>query len=39
MKDLDTNKDDKLSFEEFLPLVAGLSMACERCYTLQHCKK
>uniref|UniRef100_A0A671W834 Protein S100-A1-like n=2 Tax=Sparus aurata TaxID=8175 RepID=A0A671W834_SPAAU len=41
MKDLDTNKDDKLSFEEFLPLVAGLSMACDKCYNLQqkHCKK
>nr|XP_046254880.1 protein S100-A10b [Scatophagus argus] len=38
MKDLDLNKDDKLDFEEFLPLVVGLSMACEKCYTL-HEKK
>ncbi|KAM9852486.1 protein S100-A10b [Aulostomus maculatus] len=38
LKDLDINKDDKLDFEEFLPLVVGLSMACERCYTL-HEKK
>merc|ERR1712212_1306241 len=34
LKDLDLNKDDKLDFEEFLPLVAGLSMACEKCYQL-----
>lgn len=32
MKDLDLNKDDKLDFEEFLPLVVGLSLACEKCY-------
>ncbi|XP_029959041.1 protein S100-A10b [Salarias fasciatus] len=32
MKDLDQNKDDKLDFEEFVPLIAGLSMACEKCY-------
>merc|ERR1711962_1315927 len=38
LKDLDQNKDDKLDFEEFLPLVAGLSMACEKCYML-HQKK
>ncbi|XP_070690962.1 uncharacterized protein [Pempheris klunzingeri] len=38
MKDLDQNKDDKLDFEEFLPLVVGLSLACERCYVL-HEKK
>ncbi|KAK2910207.1 protein S100-A10b [Channa argus] len=38
MKDLDTNKDDKLDFEEFLPLIAGLSLACEKCYVL-HEKK
>lgn len=38
MKDLDLNKDDKLDFEEFLPLVVGLSMACEKCYVL-HEKK
>ncbi|XP_045901165.1 protein S100-A10b [Micropterus dolomieu] len=35
LKDLDQNKDDKLDFEEFLPLVAGLSMACEKLYMLQ----
>ncbi len=38
MKDLDQNKDDKLDFEEFLSLIVGLSMACEKCYTL-HQKK
>ncbi|XP_068179681.1 protein S100-A1-like [Antennarius striatus] len=38
MKDLDLNKDDKLDFEEFLPLVAGLALACEKCYNL-HEKK
>ncbi|XP_049439233.1 protein S100-A1-like [Epinephelus fuscoguttatus] len=38
LKDLDQNKDDKLDFEEFLPLVVGLSMACEKCYML-HEKK
>lgn len=32
MKDLDLNKDDKLDFEEFLPLFVGLSLACEKCY-------
>ncbi|XP_023117489.1 protein S100-A10b [Amphiprion ocellaris] len=34
MTDLDLNKDDKLDFEEFIPLIAGLSMACEKCYNL-----
>ncbi|XP_039973811.1 protein S100-A10b [Xiphias gladius] len=38
MKDLDQNKDDKLDFEEFIPLVVGLSMACEKCYVL-HAQK
>ncbi|XP_041798353.1 protein S100-A1-like isoform X2 [Chelmon rostratus] len=38
MKDLDQNKDDKLDFEEFLPLIAGLSMACEKCYMLNEKK-
>ncbi|KAM9807413.1 protein S100-A10b [Syngnathus typhle] len=38
LQDLDHNKDDKLDFEEFLPLVAGLSLACEKCYVL-HQKK
>ncbi|XP_071062159.1 uncharacterized protein [Pseudochaenichthys georgianus] len=39
LKDLDQNKDDKLDFEEFLPLVVGLSMACEKCYMLHEKKK
>ena len=39
LKDLDQNKDDKLDFEEFLPLVVGLSMACEKCYMLHNQKK
>lgn len=39
MKDLDQNKDDKLDFDEFLPLVVGLSMACEKCYALHEQKK
>lgn len=39
LKDLDQNKDDKLDFEEFLPLVVGLSMACEKCYRLHEQKK
>ncbi|CAK6982688.1 protein S100-A10b [Scomber scombrus] len=38
LKDLDQNKDDKLDFEEFLPLVVGLSLACDKCYML-HQKK
>ncbi|KAM3614009.1 uncharacterized protein V6R79_008410 [Siganus canaliculatus] len=38
MKDLDLNKDDKLDFEEFLPFVAGLSLACEKCYALNEKK-
>lgn len=38
MKDLDSNKDDKLDFEEFLPLIAGLSLACEKCYQLHETK-
>ncbi|XP_059195494.1 protein S100-A1-like [Centropristis striata] len=39
LKDLDTNKDDKLSFEEFLPLVAGISISCEKLYMLSCQKK
>lgn len=39
LKDLDQNKDDKLNFEEFLSLVVGLSMACEKCYVLHEQKK
>lgn len=38
MKDLDQNKDAKVDFEEFMSLIVGLSMACERCYEL-HSKK
>ncbi|XP_068592381.1 protein S100-A10b [Cebidichthys violaceus] len=38
-KDLDQNRDDKLDFEEFLSLVVGLSMACEKCYVLHEQKK
>uniref|UniRef100_A0A3B4Y4G5 Protein S100 n=1 Tax=Seriola lalandi dorsalis TaxID=1841481 RepID=A0A3B4Y4G5_SERLL len=38
MKDLDQNKDDKLDFEEFMSLIVGLSMACEKIYGL-HEKK
>ncbi|XP_041649264.1 repetin-like [Cheilinus undulatus] len=38
MKDLDLNKDDKLDFEEFFPLIAGLSMTCEKMFNL-HQKK
>uniref|UniRef100_A0A3B4TPT2 EF-hand domain-containing protein n=2 Tax=Seriola dumerili TaxID=41447 RepID=A0A3B4TPT2_SERDU len=38
MKDLDQNKDAKLDFEEFMSLIVGLSMACEKCYGL-HEKK
>ncbi|XP_020783624.2 protein S100-A10b [Boleophthalmus pectinirostris] len=38
MKDLDQNKDQKIDFEEFLSLVNGLSMACERCYKLHEQK-
>lgn len=32
MKDLDTNGDGEVNFEEFVSLVAGLSIACEQCY-------
>ncbi|XP_042345392.1 protein S100-A10b [Plectropomus leopardus] len=38
LKDLDQNRDDKLDFEEFLPLIVGLSMACEKCYVLHEQK-
>lgn len=36
MKDLDQNKDDKLDFEEFLPLVVGLSLACDKLHMLHE---
>ncbi len=38
MKDMDQNKDSKVDFEEFMSLITGLSMACEKCYML-HEKK
>ncbi|XP_075995400.1 protein S100-A10-like [Genypterus blacodes] len=38
MKDLDTNGDGKVDFEEFVSLVVGLSIACEQCYKA-HMKK
>lgn len=34
MKDLDTNGDGEVSFEEFVSLVVGLSIACEQCYQM-----
>uniref|UniRef100_A0A8C7Y984 Protein S100 n=1 Tax=Oryzias sinensis TaxID=183150 RepID=A0A8C7Y984_9TELE len=36
LKDLDQNKDDELDFEEFAPLIIGLSVACEKHYALLH---
>lgn len=41
LKDLDNNKDDKLDFEEFIPLFTGLSLSCEKVYCIQQkkCKK
>ncbi|MBN3317659.1 S10AA protein, partial [Atractosteus spatula] len=38
MRDLDQNGDGQVSFEEFVSLVVGLSIACEQCYQL-HMKK
>ncbi|XP_031722376.1 protein S100-A1-like [Anarhichas minor] len=32
MKDLDSNCDGQVDFEEFVSLVVGLSIACEQCY-------
>ncbi|XP_067305791.1 protein S100-A10b [Pseudorasbora parva] len=32
MKDLDSNGDGEVNFEEFVSLVVGLSIACEQCY-------
>ncbi|XP_058475074.1 protein S100-A10a [Solea solea] len=34
MKDLDTNGDGQVDFEEFVSLVVGLSVACEQCYQM-----
>ncbi|KAM4580741.1 protein S100-A10b [Odontesthes bonariensis] len=39
MKDLDQNKDDELDFEEFVAFVAGLSVACEKHFSLLPEKK
>ena len=39
MKDLDTNGDGQVDFEEFVSLVVGLSIACEQCYQTHLCKK
>ncbi|XP_072536546.1 protein S100-A10b [Salminus brasiliensis] len=39
MKDLDANGDGEVSFEEYVSLVVGLSIACEQCYQLQKGKK
>ncbi|KAJ8005018.1 hypothetical protein DPEC_G00142290 [Dallia pectoralis] len=38
MKDLDQNGDGEVSFEEFVSLVVGLSIACEQIYQI-HIKK
>ncbi|CAJ1062304.1 protein S100-A10b [Xyrichtys novacula] len=38
MKDLDLNKDDKLDFQEFIPLFTGLSMNCEKIYNMKQKK-
>lgn len=38
MKDLDTNGDGQVDFEEFVSLVVGLSIACEQCYQM-HMRK
>ncbi|KAM7384453.1 hypothetical protein PAMA_011683 [Pampus argenteus] len=38
MKDLDTNGDGQVDFEEFVSLVVGLSIACEQFYQI-HMKK
>ncbi|XP_028819827.1 protein S100-A10a [Denticeps clupeoides] len=34
MRDLDSNGDGEVNFEEFVSLVVGLSIACERCYQM-----
>ncbi|XP_075869069.1 protein S100-A10-like [Nelusetta ayraudi] len=30
LKDLDHDRDDLLNFEEFLPFIVGLALACEK---------
>lgn len=37
-KDLDQNGDDKVDFQEFLSLVIGLSLACEKIFMLHKLK-
>ncbi|XP_051574756.1 protein S100-A1-like [Myxocyprinus asiaticus] len=39
MKDLDTNGDGEVNFEEFVSLVVGLSIACEQIYQKQKQKQ
>lgn len=36
MKDLDTNGDGEVNFEEFVSLVVGLSIACEQLYQMKQ---
>ncbi|XP_068426554.1 protein S100-A1-like [Clinocottus analis] len=38
-KDLDQNGDSKVDFEEFMSLVVGLSMSCEKMFVLHQQKK
>nr|ACO10385.1 S100-A1 [Caligus rogercresseyi] len=38
MKDLDSNGDGEVNFEEFVSLVVGLSIACEQCYQIHKRK-
>ncbi|KAJ8336291.1 hypothetical protein SKAU_G00396340 [Synaphobranchus kaupii] len=39
MKNLDTNGDGEVNFEEFVSLVVGLSIACEQCYQMHLMKQ
>ncbi|XP_016376167.1 protein S100-A10b [Sinocyclocheilus rhinocerous] len=36
MRDLDTNGDGEVNFEEFVSLVVGLSIACEQLYQMKQ---
>ncbi len=36
MKDLDSNGDGEVNFEEFVSLVVGLSIACEQLYQMKQ---
>lgn len=38
MKDLDSNGDGEVNFEEFVSLVVGLSIACEQIYQMHKQK-